>query len=299
MRARAAGGSLATEREPRTVNYATLVLSAAQAETLLRFKKREERVARVSPDLGLSETEVRLEEEGAVFPHVRVSWSVLEHIAANPQVCFRVDEEGATKIQAFSEEFGRVYTLAPTRTAPTLLVSGITMHRIKGIDPIEDTRRKIKALAPRGRVLDTATGLGYTAIFAARKADEVVTIELDPAVLEIARQNPWSRELFTLPNITQLIGDSYDYVVDFPDASFDRILHDPPRFSLAGHLYSTEFYRHLRRVLKPGGRLFHYVGDPDSKMGRNMTKSAARRLQEAGFRRVIRKPRAFGLLAFA
>ena len=40
-----------------------------------------------------------------------------------------------------------------------------------------------------------------------------------------------------------------------PDASFDLILHDPPRFSLAGELYRA--LRELFRVLKPGGHVPH------------------------------------------
>jgi predicted methyltransferase len=54
----------------------------------------------------------------------------------------------------------------------------------------------------------------------------------------------------------------------------------------------------LHRVLKRGGRLFHYIGDLRSKSGRNVAKSAARRQQEAGFKAVKRRPEAFGLLAF-
>src|SRR5438128_7660937 len=101
----------------------------------------------------------------------------------------------------------------PTERAPTMLLSGIPMHRIKGIDPHEDTLRKIRAVAPvSGRVLDTATGLGYTAIEAARTAAEVVTIEIDPTVLEVARRNPLSRSLFSSPRIRQLIGDSVEAV---------------------------------------------------------------------------------------
>ena len=82
------------------------------------------------------------------------------------------------------------------------------MHRIKGIDPYQDTLKKIRTVAPiSGRVLDTCTGLGYTAIEAAQTAREVVTIELDPTVLEVARLNPWSRELFDNPRIQQIVGD--------------------------------------------------------------------------------------------
>ena len=86
---------------------------------------------------------------------------------------------------------GRAYSLMPTEGAPTLLVWGIPMHRIKGTNPQRDTLTKIQAIAPvAGRVLDTCTGLGYTAIEAARTAEQVVTIELDPTVLEVARLQP-------------------------------------------------------------------------------------------------------------
>jgi len=51
-------------------------------------------------------------------------------------------------------------------------------------------------------------------------------------------------------------------------------------------------------VLRRGGRLFHYVGNPESKSGHNITRGVMRRLQEAGFSRVTRRPRAFGVVAF-
>jgi len=49
--------------------------------------------------------------------------------------------------------------------------------------------------------------------------------------------------------------------------------------------------------LKRGGRLFHYIGDLDSTSGRVVAKGAVRRLQEAGFVQVERRPEAFGLVA--
>jgi len=178
-----------------------------------------------------------------------------------------------------------------------MLVSGIPMHRIKGIDPIEDTRRKVRTIAPlTGRVLDTATGLGYTAIEAVRLGGaSVLSIEVDPAATEIARANPWSRDLFDDARIERRIGDSFEVVAELPDASFEAVIHDPPQFSLAGELYSLEFYRQLHRVLVPGGKLFHYIGDPESKMSGNVTRGVLRRLEEAGFRGVKRRPEAFGV----
>jgi hypothetical protein len=173
------------------------------------------------------------------------------------------------------------------------------MHRIKDVTPDQDTMRKVRAIGSLvGRVLDTATGLGYTAIEAARTASEVVTIELDPEVLEVARLNPWSRGLFTSSKIKQVVGDTLEVVQTFEDHTFSRIMHDPPRFSLAGELYSGACYQQLYRVLMARGRMFHYIGDLGSRSGRNVARGVVRRLQGAGFRRVVRKPGAFGLVAY-
>lgn len=257
-------------------------------------------MAMVSLDLGLTSSEIRLEPDRIILPNGQwVPWDRLEEIARSENACFQIEDNQAEKIQRYSERFGRFYSLMPTAGAPTLLVSGIPMHRIQGTEPHRDTLSKVRTVAPlTGRVLDTCTGLGYTAIEAARTAEQVVTIELDPAVLEVARLNPWSQPLFGHPRIRQVVGDSFDEIESFDEGAFSRILHDPPMFNLAGELYSAEFYRHLVRVLQRGGRLFHYVGDLGSKSGANVARGVVRRLQEAGFSRVVRRPEAFGLVAY-
>jgi predicted methyltransferase len=224
------------------------------------------------------------------------STAIAEHEAA----CFAVEgDDRVAKIQRFSPALNRHYSLFPTAGAPTILIGGFSMHRIKGTDPLRDTLAKVRAAAPlHGRVLDTATGLGYTAIEAAKTAAEVVTIELDPTTLEIARLNPWSRALFADPTIRQVVGDAYEEVGALADESFSRIIHDPPVFSLAGELYSGAFYRQLFRLLRHGGRLFHYIGRLESKQGGGVARGVVRRLKEAGFDRVDRRPEAFGVVAY-
>ena len=277
-----------------------IVLSHFQAVPLLRARQEGRPAATISLDLGLSRSEVRLEAERLLLSErVWLPWEAVEEIARHETACFAVQAGRAERIQRFSEFLNRSYSLMPTAGAPTLLVSGIPMHRIRGTDPHRDTLSKIRAVAPlRGRVLDICTGLGYTAIEAARTAEQVVTIELDPAVLEIARQNPWSQDLFENPRIEQITGDAFEEVQRLPDEAFSRIVHDPPRFSLAGELYGGAFYRRLHRLLGRGGRLFHYVGDPGSRSGRNVTRGVVRRLREAGFGQVVRRPGAFGVVAY-
>ena len=276
-----------------------IVLSWVQVEPLLAARNQVGVAVESSVDLGLTTLEAAITIEGAVLPEgTTLPWSILEKIRKNENACFAVDEGQPRKIQLYSDDLDRLYSLMPTGRAPTMLLSGIPMHRIKGTDPRQDTLEKVGTIAPlSGRVLDTATGLGYTAVEAARTADIVVTVELDPAVLEIARRNPWSRELFDNPRIEQRIGDIFEEIRSFDSGSFSRIIHDPPAFGLAGELYSGEFYRSLYRVLGRGGRLFHYVGNPQSKSGGNVTRGVARRLKEAGFRGVVARPAAFGLVA--
>ena len=68
-------------------------------------------------------------------------------------------------------------------------------------------------------------------------------------------------------------------------------------FNMAGELYSLEFYKELYRLLGRKGRLFHYIGNPNSKSGAKVTRGVVRRLQEAGFKRVQAREQAFGVLA--
>lgn len=245
--------------------------------------------------------QVALTPAGVVLPGgILVTWLTVQEIDEATNNCFAIEPDGAArKLVRFSESSNRSVSLYPTRRAPTMLLGGIPMHRIKDTDPLADTREKIKAARPMtGQVLDTHTGLGYTAIEAARTADQVLTIEIDPTVLEIAGENPWSRDLFDNPKITQRIGDCLDVVQELPDVSFDRVIHDPPAFSLAGHVYSRDFYEELHRVLRGRGRLFHYIGNPASPSGKSVTQGVARRLKEAGFSRVKPAPQAFGVVAF-
>lgn len=277
-----------------------IVLSHIQVAPLLEARRKGLAQIEVSPDLGLTKVPVEITAEGVIFPvRERLNWENIEKIQKAESTCFLVEHGTARPIQVFSKETNRLCSLYPTSGAPSMLIGGFVMHRVKDVHPMQDTLKKVRTIAPlTGRVLDTATGLGYTAIEAAKSTGEVMTIELDPGAQEIARLNPWSRALFENPKITQLMGDAFDVVPTFEDESFTRIIHDPPAFKLAGQLYSGEFYRQLYRVLRRGGRLFHYIGDLNSKSGSTVTKGALRRLQEAGFTRIVRHPEAFGVVAY-
>jgi hypothetical protein len=276
-----------------------IILSHFQTQKLLKAKLEGLTTIQISPDLGISETQVELDAAGVhLLADQVLGWEEVLQIADSPASCFVIQNGEAHPVQFFSESTNRLYSLYPTQVAPSMLVSGIPMHRIKDTDPYQDTLEKIRAIKPVvGQVLDTATGLGYTAIQASRTAEHVTTIELDPAVLQVCRLNPWSQELFDNPKISQMIGDSFEVIAEMEPARFTRIIHDPPVISLAGDLYSKDFYSELYRVMRNHSQLFHYVGDPQSKSGGNITAGVMRRLEQVGFRQMRRAPRAFGVVA--
>ena len=252
----------------------------------------------LSIDLGLSTISAQNISTGWLLPDGQVlTHSQISTINEDENSCFLLVNGILQKVETFSETTQRYYSLMPTSSAPTLLISGIPMHRTKDINPWEDTKRKIQALGkPYGLVLDTTTGLGYTAIQAALSAEAVITVEFDPAVLAICRFNPWSKGLFTNPKIHKLIGDSADIAYIFPDTTFHAIIHDPPTFNLAGQLYSGALYHQFHRILTANGALFHYIGNPDSRTGATVGRGVVERLRKAGFT-VKPKGKAFGVLA--
>ncbi len=172
------------------------------------------------------------------------------------------------------------------RVHATLEINGIHMHRVSGVDPWSDTLAKVRAARVRRGdvVLDTCLGLGYTAIASLlRGARLVLSFEIDERVLWVAERNPHSSFL-EAREIILIHGDVVDGVERLPGETFTVVIHDPPRFTAAtGDLYSLHFYRELYRVLKPGGRLFHYTGKP---RGGSILQGVSRRLREAGFIRV-------------
>ncbi|MDQ3856199.1 MAG: spermine synthase, partial [Chloroflexota bacterium] len=139
-----------------------IVLSHFQVEPVLGARQEGRTSARTSPDLGLTEVEVGLDAEGIMFPSGdRVPWAALEHIWSSRATgrladhCYVLEAGEMREIQAFSRRTNRFHSLLPTYGAPTLVIAGFPMHRIKDTDPHEDTLAKLRAAGPlRGRVLD-------------------------------------------------------------------------------------------------------------------------------------------------
>jgi len=258
-----------------------LALTADDSQKILTLKK-----GRWELDLSCGKQTVRVDTKAIrVGPYV-LRRSELER-AGRANVLYGMRNGRLDKLQLFR---GRLYKLAPTPGFPALEIDGIRMHRTQGMLP--ETEAEVKAecldLRPGQRMLDICTGLGYSAQAAARRGVAVVTLEKDEAVLELARENPCSLEFFrfvSLGRIRPIICDAAVFIRTLASGSFDRIMHDPPTFSLAGELYSRAFYAELRRIVKDDGLLLHYTGQPGSRYRRlDLGRSVSGRLKEAGFR---------------
>ena len=81
------------------------------------------------------------------------SWDEIRDVAADERGVYALHPNAPpARVQAFSRLTSRAVSLAPSGAAslaPTALVAGFSMHRFGvGVDPMEDTRKKIGAIAP-------------------------------------------------------------------------------------------------------------------------------------------------------
>lgn len=186
---------------------------------------------------------------------------------------------------------GSLIKLVPTEWgAPTFEIDGIKMLPTAKESPFADARRKVALVEPHGKVvLDTCGGLGYFAACCLEAgAAHIHSFEKNADVLWLRTLNPWSPDPDAPASGGRLQlthADVSQTIAQIADASVDALLHDPPRFGIAGELYSQAFYDQLARVLRHGGRLFHYTGSPNKlTSGRDVPREVAKRLEKAGFK---------------
>ncbi|MBU0673742.1 MAG: methyltransferase domain-containing protein [Proteobacteria bacterium] len=280
------------------MNNTVYYFHAAVAKQILDAMDRNKNHIDISLDLNLTQSSFSISDDLLILaPDNRLSKTELQMIAAKENKIFR-QEDGRLEVLEVREE-GYI-KLVPTEHAPLLEISGVKMHISKGVDPYESAGQMAAQVVKKGdRVLDTCGGLGYTASVAIKLgAGQVLSIELNETVIALRKKNPWSQGIYT-STIELVHADINEYIQQLPPESFDSIIHDPPRFSLAGELYGEKFYRELFRVLKKRRALFHYTGNPHRiKQGNNFIDQAAKRLKLAGFTRVIKVSELMGLLAY-
>jgi predicted methyltransferase len=267
------------------------------AQKILAKIKENEDSIRISVDLNKSIRAFRIENNHLILDKKnKLGIKKLQRIIKKDKKIF-VLQNGF--IKPLEYRINGYYKLVPTDYAPTVEINGIKMHKSKDCDPFIDAKLKVKEVVKNGHhVLDTCSGLGYTAIWAMRLgATKVVSVEIDKFIQELRKENPWSIELQN-KRIELVYADVLLYIEEFKKGSFDSIIHDPPRFPLAGELYGTHFYSELYRILKKRGKLFHYTGNPYKvRRGNTFYINTIKRLKSVGFSTVVPKQQLLGVLA--
>lgn len=258
------------------------LLTRATAQALAAARDAGSSHWRGSLDLGRSTGEALLATDHWEWDGRRFPWP---H-GLKDRTIYHWDGEDFSAVSRYA---GQLIKLVPTEwNVPTFEIDGIKMLPTSRMSPLDDARAKVALVQPGGkRVLDTCGGLGY---FAACCLDggvaHLLSFEKNPDVLWLRSLNPWSPDPGESGGRLELVhGDVSQAIVQLPAGAFDAVLHDPPRFGIAGELYSQAFYDQLARVLRRGGRLFHYTGSPNRlTSGRDVPREVCRRLEKAGFR---------------
>jgi uncharacterized protein len=260
------------------------LMTSATAGRVLEAMRDGRTEIRLSLDLGLGHESVPIEGETVRIFGLAVTAQQLRKIVKRESVIFALDPDGPFPLEVRDQGYTKLVPPMTEEGAPTVEISGIKMHRSQDIDPFRDAKIKAEAAVSRGDyVLDTCGGLGYTATWARRNgAANVVSCERNPDVIALRRYNPWSQEYLRDGGIEKLAVDVIQHIEEYEEGYFDAVIHDPPRFSLAGELYGEEFIWQMSTVLKRGGRLVFYTGDPYRVgRGRNFIEGVEKRLRRA------------------
>ncbi|HEX2299789.1 MAG TPA: spermidine synthase, partial [Pseudonocardiaceae bacterium] len=119
-------------------------------------------------------------------------------------------------------------------------------------------------------VLGGGDGLAVREVLRYPDVREVVEVELDPAVVRLARTDPRLRALnrgsLDDPRLRVVYADAFDWLRHTRNAQdrYDAVIVDlpDPDSTATAKLYSTEFYALARRALAPGGRMVVQAGSP-------------------------------------
>jgi len=231
-----------------------------------------------SLDLQRSETSVAIEADGWMWSGQRYPY--LQE--CKERTIYHWRDGGFEPIARYTSS---LIKLVPTDWGPpTFEIDGIKMLPTARVSPYADAEAKVKLIRPRGKVvLDTCGGLGYFAAWCLHgQAERILSYEKNLDVIWLRGLNPWSPP--SGAGLTLTHADISEAIATLPSSSVDAVLHDPPRFAIAGELYSQSFYNQLSRVMRERGRLFHYTGSPNKiSAGRDVALEVTNRLRRAGF----------------
>lgn len=119
-------------------------------------------------------------------------------------------------------------------------------------------------------VLGGGDGLAARELLRQPGIERIVQVELDPAVIELARTTMREANGGSLddPRVHVVIDDAMSWLrgAQVPAGGFDAVIVDlpDPDTPVLGRLYSTEFYALAARALAPGGLMVVQAGSPYS-----------------------------------
>ena len=117
-------------------------------------------------------------------------------------------------------------------------------------------------------VLGGGDGLAARELLRTPGVDKIVQVELDSAVIELARSTMRYANGGSLdnPRVHVVTADAMKWLRETKSPSFDAIIVDlpDPDTPVLGRLYSTEFYALVSRALAPGGLMVVQSGSPYS-----------------------------------
>lgn len=130
--------------------------------------------------------------------------------------------------------------------------------------PPKTLARAIQALDIQhaDHILEIGTGSGYSTLLLARLGKKLTSIEIVPELHHLAKQN---LDTFSPHNITLILGDGALGDSTAPDNLFDKIL-------VTG-CYPEAIPNELLNQLKPGGKLFAFIGHAPSQEAVLISKS--------------------------
>src|SRR5690242_19911193 len=176
------------QERPFVPHYTGPLLIRSVAEAMAAARNADAGAWQGSLDLGRSRTDVSLQADawqwqGSHYPYPA---------KLKDRTIYYWDGDAFAPVSRFC---GSLIKLVPTEWgAPTFEIDGIKMLPTAKDSPVEDARRKVALVEPRGKVvLDTCGGLGYFAACCLEAGvAHIQSFEKNPDVLWLRTLNPWS-----------------------------------------------------------------------------------------------------------
>ncbi|BCU70423.1 polyamine aminopropyltransferase [Stygiolobus caldivivus] len=167
-------------------------------------------------------------------------------------------------------EFQRVLLVELFRFGKSLIIDGKVQSTVSDEYIYHETlvHPLLLSLNSPKDVLILGGGEGATLreVLKHKSVNQAVMVDIDPVVIEFAKKylQEWHQGSFDDPRTKLIIGDGYKYVKETKER-FDAVvldLTDPIKDSPSQLLYTVEFYKHVKAILKENGGIVTQATSP-------------------------------------